>query len=176
MIVRRETGDPKRLLRLLLYALAAFAILAFFQETDRFHRKKERALSPHGAAIWRAGRLTGKEPETLELSKTFDRGNRREMRLHAWSLTGGRLELNGRVLGDLPPDKAVFFRVEGEQLRESNVFKAVVSSPNDFGAFWLSEMSGFGTDASWTCMKDGQPIPIRVWGKPPLYPWKALQK
>ncbi len=162
--------------KLLIYALAAFAALAFLQEVHRFHREKLCTLSPNGAVIWRAGILWGREPETLEFSRLCPLDRRLEMRLYAWSLTGGRLELNGRPLGELPPDRTVFFRVEERQLQEDNMFRAVIPSPTDFGAFWLSEMSGFGTDEAWTCTKDGKHVPVRVWGRPPLYPWKALEK
>jgi len=106
----------------------------------------------------------------------MEMGQITEMRLFAWSLGGGRLDLNDAPLGDLSADKTVFFRVERSAMRKVNVFSAVIPSVDGTGGFWLSVMSGFGTDASWTCLKDGKALPLRVWGRPPLYPWKALEK
>jgi len=162
--------------KLILYALAVFAGLVLLQEIHRFHSEKLRAAAPFGAVIWRGGKLPSPEPETLTFTRTLETGHRQEMRLFAWSLGGGRLDLNGAPLGDLPPDTKVFFRVERSALRDVNAFTATVASAGGMGGFWLSEMSGFGTDASWTCRRDGAPLPLRVWGRPPLYPWKALTK
>lgn len=169
-------SDEKRYWRPLCIALLVFAGLVLLQETHRFHSEHLRAVSPYGAVIWRDGLLPSPGPETLTFTRHIETGQRTEMRLFAWSLGGGRLDLNGAPLGDLPPDKTVFFRVERSAMRDVNVFSAVIPSINGTGGFWLSEMSGFGTDASWSCLKDGNPLPLRVWGRPPLYPWKALDK
>ena len=162
--------------KLLFCSLTVFAGSVLIQEVHRFHAEKLRAVSPNGAVIWRGGKLPSPEPEILTFTRLLETGLRHEMRLFAWSLGGGRLELNGAPLGDLPPDQTVFFRVERGAMRDANVFSAVVPSVNGTGGFWLSEMTGFGTDDSWTCLKDGLPLPVRIWGRPPLYPWKALDK
>jgi hypothetical protein len=168
--------DIKPYLKWIFIALLVFAGLVLLQEMHRFHAENLRAVSPFGAVIWRDGKLPSAEPETLTFTRSVEAGRRQEMRLFAWSLGGGRLDLNGAPLADLPPDRAVFFRVERSAMREVNVFSAVIPSAGGTGGFWLSEMSGFGTDASWTCLKNGTSLPLRVWGRPPLYPWKALDK
>jgi len=162
--------------KFILYALIIFAALALIQEVHRFHAQRLKAVSPNGSVIWRAGKLPSEKPETLVFTRDVEAGRRSEMRLFAWSLSGGRLEFNGVPLGDLPADKVVFFHIQHDRMKAVNTFSAAIPSVNGMGAFWLSEMSGFGTDASWTCAKDGHRLPIRVWGRPPLYPWKALEK
>jgi hypothetical protein len=162
--------------RLLLSGLLAFGLLALIQQIHRFHSERLRAVSPNGAVIWRAGMLRSDESETLTFTRAVEAGRRSEMRLFAWSLSGGRLELNGAPLGDLPPDKVAFFYIQHDKMKPVDTFSASIPSVKGMGAFWLSEMSGFGTDASWTCTRDGKALPVRVWGWPPLYPWKALEK
>jgi len=162
--------------RLVIYGLLSFAGMVLLQQIHRFHSERLRAVSPNGSVIWRAGMLRSEEPETLTFTREVEAGRRSEMRLFAWSLSGGRLEFNGGPLGDLPPDKVVFFHIQQDKMKAVNSFSASIPSAKGMGAFWLSEMSGFGTDASWTCLKDGQALPVRVWGRPPLYPWKALEK
>lgn len=159
--------------RILLFGLTAFAILVLWQSVHRFHAEKLRAVEPGGLVIWRGGKLPAPEPETVAFTRTFDRGGRQELRLRAWSLSGGSLSLNGETLGDLPLNEVRFFRVPGHLLKDPLEFRIEAPSKDGWGAVWMAEMSGLGTDGWWSC-NAGSGAPVRVWGAPPLSSFPAL--
>ncbi len=49
-------------------------------------------------------------------------------------------------------------------------------SRDGWGAVWMAEMSGLGTDGSWTCVVNGIPASVRIWGAPPLASFPALNR
>lgn len=167
-------GHSPAMRNILVVGLSAFAILALWQSVHRFHAEKLLAAEPGGEVIWRGGRLPAGEPETVEFARAFARAGRQELRLKAWSLTGGSLALNGETLGDLPVDEARFFRVPGDRLKDPLEFRITAPSKDGWGAVWMAEMTGFGTDESWACSVHGASRPLRIWGTPPLSSFPAL--
>jgi hypothetical protein len=49
-------------------------------------------------------------------------------------------------------------------------------SRDGWGAVWMAEMSGLGTDGSWTGVVNGIPASVRIWGAPPLASFPALNR
>ena len=162
--------------KILLIGLSAFAILTLWQSIHRFHAEKLRAAEPGGQVIWRGGRLPATEPESVAFTRAFARAGRNELRLRAWSLTGGTLSLSGEKLGDLPLNEVRFFRVPGHLLKDPMEFRIEAPTKDGWGAVWMAEMSGLGTDAAWACAVNGAPAPIRIWGTPPLSSFPALNR
>jgi len=162
--------------KILIWGLTAFAFVALWQSIHRFHSEKLRAVEPGGVVLWRGGPLPSKEPETVAFTRAFARAGRQEIRLYAWSLTGGSLWLDGNRLGDLPVDRAGFFRVPGDRLKDPMTFRIEAPSKDGWGAVWMAEMTGFGTDGSWICSVNGASCPLRIWGTPPLSSFPALSR
>jgi hypothetical protein len=162
--------------RILLAGLSTFAILALWQTVHRFHAEKLLAAAPGGQVIWRGGRLPSKDPEAVEFTRAFARAGRQELRLRAWSLTGGSIAVNGEPLGDLPVGAVRFIRVPGGRLTDPLEFRITAPSKDGWGAVWMAEMSGLGTDGTWSCAVNGAPAPVRVWGAPPLSSFPALSR
>jgi|GEM_PF-2166419 hypothetical protein len=162
--------------RILIAGLSLFAICILWQSVHRFHSEKLRAAEPGGQVIWRDGKLPAAEPETVVFVRAFARAGRQEMRLRAWSLTGGAIILNGGKLGDLPADEVRFLRVPGHALKDPLEFRIEAPSRDGWGAVWMAEMSGLGTDYTWACTVDGRHSSIRVWGTPPLSSFPALNQ
>lgn len=161
--------------RIIGVGLCAFAIVALWQAVHRFHAEKLRAAAPGGQAIWRGGKLPAAAPEAVVFTRAFPRAGRQELRLRAWSLTGGSLALDGETLGELPPDEVRFFRVPAHRLKDPMAFTIEAPSKDGWGAVWMAEMSGIGTDGTWACAAaDGTLSPVRVWGAPPLSSFPAL--
>jgi hypothetical protein len=163
--------------RILIAGLSLFSICVVWQSIHRFHSEKLRAVESGGQVIWRGGRLPATEPESVVFTRAFPRSGRQELRLRAWSLTGGTLSLNGEELGDLPENGVRFFRVQGGRLTDPLEFRITAPSKDGWGAVWMAEMSGLGTDGTWSCAAGGAvPAPVRVWGAPPLSSFPALSK
>lgn len=160
--------------RILLVGLSAFALLALWQSVHRFHAENLRAAAPGGQVIWRGGKLPGEGQEIAAFTRSFPRSGRQELRLRAWSLTGGTLSLNGDRLLDLPADAVRFVRVPGGRLQDTLDFRFEAPSRDGWGAVWMAEMSGLGTDGAWICAVDGAPVPLRIWGAPPLSSFPSL--
>ena len=163
--------------RILIAGLSLFAILILWQSIHRFHAEKLLAVEPGGRVIWRGGRLPADDPETVVFTRVFARAGRQELRLKVWSLTGGAIAVNGEALGDLPIDAVRFFRVPGGRLKDPLEFRITAPSKDGWGAVWMAEMSGLGTDESWSCAAGGAiPASIRAWGAPPLSSFPALDR
>jgi hypothetical protein len=161
--------------KILWVGVCTFAILALWQAVHRFHSEKLRAAAPGGQAIWRGGKLPAAAPGTVVFTRAYPRAGRQELRLRAWSLSGGTITLDGEKLGDLPADEVRFFRVPAHRLKDPMAFTIEAPSKEGWGAVWMAEMSGIGTDGTWACTAEGgTPSPVRVWGAPPLSSFPAL--
>ncbi len=161
---KREIFQP---INFLIISIGLFLFFAFLEELHRFHYKRLFSPSPYGYIIGRDGKTPSISEEEIVFKKVFPLNKKKELRFWFWGMDKGNLYLNGDLIFKWDRPEIYFLRISREKLKEKNLFEAKIYSKIGFSAFWLSDISGLGTDKSWDCYLKGQKIKTKVFGKPP---------
>lgn len=164
---------------LLKYGIFLFLILAFIEKVHNFHYKRLNSPSPYGYIIGREGKVPSNIEEKIIFRKRFPLNQKNEMRIWLWGREKGILKLNGNTLFSWDKPDIYFLRITREYLKKENELEVEIQSKDGFSVFWLSDISGFGTDRSWECFFEGKKVKTRIFGKPPygkLFPPKEIKE
>ncbi len=152
---------------LIKYGLILFLIFAFIEKVHSFHYKRLFSPSPYGYIIGREGKIPSMKEEKIIFKKSFPLNQKSELRFWLWGKDKGILKLNGEIFFKWDKQDIYFLRITKQKLKEKNEFEVEMESKTGFCAFWLSDISGLGTDRSWECYFEGKKVKTRVFGKPP---------
>jgi len=152
---------------LIKYGILIFLFFAFIEKVHLFHYKRLFSPSPYGYIIGREGKIPSLKEEEVIFKKTLPLNQRSELRFWFWGKDKGILKINGEIFFKWEKPEVYFLRITIDKLKEKNLFEVELKSVDGFSAFWLSDISGFGTDRSWECFFEGRKVKTRIFGKPP---------